>query len=648
MTLFANASTRAKAAWGTALALAASALFLIVASNVLLLGLRAHDGGFHLMEIVASWPRYGVDKRFDRWLTLSTLAGLVVSFGALGAVLRRRPLPLHGKASFATEREIAAAGRRSRQGLLLGRKDGTLLCFGGSEHVLVYAPTRTGKGVGYVIPNLLNWPDSVVVLDVKKENWDKSAGFRAAHGQEVHLFDPLDENGRTARYNPLGYVRSDPIDLYDDLQRIAVMLFPAESRGDPFWFESARSAFVAIGGYVAETPGLPFTIGEILHQLSSTHDLKKHFEKIVEARKSGPSPLSRHCITALNDFLAASENTMNSVRKTVTARLGLWLNLRIDAATAANDFDLRLLRQRPMSIYLGVTPDNLDRLSPLLNLFFQQVVDLNTRELPEQNQKLDRKVLLLLDEFAALGNVHVLAKSVAFLAGYGVRLLTVIQSPAQLRAIYGVDLAKNIITNHAVEVVFAPKEQDVANELSERFGYDTVKAFSRNGPKGLARRVTSETVSEHRRALMLPQEIKLLPKSKAIIFMAGIPPIVADKIVYYEDKAFLKRLLPAPILELPKGRSNALLDAEIKELRSEVAELRAVFRARPLSDEEIADPSTIPADATFDFGDVDVDLEGLSEEEMKAWTLNYIDAQAIEATRRSTRKPTGQRHERHA
>ena len=648
MTLFANASTRARAAWGTALAFAASALFLIVASNVLLLGLRAHDGGFHLMEIVASWPRYGVDKRFDRWLTLSTLAGLVVSFGALGAVLRRRPLPLHGKASFATEREIAAAGRRSRQGLLLGRKDGTLLCFGGSEHVLVYAPTRTGKGVGYVIPNLLNWPDSVVVLDVKKENWDKSAGFRAAHGQEVHLFDPLDENGRTARYNPLGYVRSDPIDLYDDLQRIAVMLFPAESRGDPFWFESARSAFVAIGGYVAETPGLPFTIGEILRQLSSTHDLKKHFEKIVEARKSGPSPLSRHCITALNDFLAASENTMNSVRKTVTARLGLWLNPRIDAATAANDFDLRLLRQRPMSIYLGVTPDNLDRLSPLLNLFFQQVVDLNTRELPEQNQKLDRKVLLLLDEFAALGNVHVLAKSVAFLAGYGVRLLTVIQSPAQLRAIYGVDLAKNIITNHAVEVVFAPKEQDVANELSERFGYDTVKAFSRNGPKGLARRVTSETVSEHRRALMLPQEIKLLPKSKAIIFMAGIPPIVADKIVYYEDKAFLKRLLPAPILELPKGRSNALLDAEIKELRSEVAELRAVFRARPLSDEEIADPSTIPADATFDFGDVDVDLEGLSEEEMKAWTLNYIDAQAIEATRRSTRKPTGQRHERHA
>jgi type IV secretion system protein VirD4 len=530
---------------------------------------------------------------------------------------------------------------RARQGLLLGRKDNRLLCFGGAEHVLVYAPTRTGKGVGYVIPNLLNWPDSVVVLDVKKENFEKSAGFRAAHGQEVFLFDPLDENGRTARYNPLSYVRSDPDDLYDDLQRIAVMLFPSESRGDPFWFESARSAFVAIGGYVSETPSLPFTIGEILRQLSSTHDLKKHFEKIIAARKSGPSPLSRHCVTALHDFLAASENTMNSVRKTVTARLGLWLNPRIDAATAENDFDLRLLRQRPISIYLGVTADNLDRLSPLLNLFFQQVVDLNTRELPEQNPKLNRKLLLLLDEFAALGNVQVLAKSVAFLAGYGVRLLTVIQSPAQLRAIYGVDLTKNIITNHAVEVVFAPKEQDVANELSERFGYDTVKAKSRSGPKGLAMRAISETVSEQRRALMLPQELKLLPKSKAILLLAGVPPIVAEKIVYYEDKAFIERMLPAPQLEAPKGRSTAVLDAEIKELRSEVAELRAVFRARPLSDDEITDPSMIPANATFDFGDVDVDLEGLSEEELKVWTLNYVDAQAIEPAKRKVR---GARH----
>lgn len=156
MTPFASATRSVRAAQGVAVGLAACALFLLVASNVLLLGLRLHDGGLHWSEIATGWPRYGADPRFDRWLTLSTLAGVVVVFGLGGAIFRQRPLPLHGRARFASEREIKAAGLRSKEGVLLGRKDGALLCFGGSEHVLVYAPTRAGKGVGYVIPNLLN------------------------------------------------------------------------------------------------------------------------------------------------------------------------------------------------------------------------------------------------------------------------------------------------------------------------------------------------------------------------------------------------------------------------------------------------------------------------------------------------------------
>lgn len=178
------------------------------------------------------------------------------------------------------------------------------------------------------------------------------------------------------------------------------------------------------------------------------------------------------------------------------------------------------------------------------------------------------------------------------------------------------------------------------------FVYETVSARSRSGPKGLAMRAISETVPEHRRALMLPQELKLLPKSKAFILGTGIPPIIADRITYYEDNSFLKRLLPAPVLQMPKGRSNVLLNAEIKELRSEIAELRAVFRARPVTDEEVTDPSTIPAGASFDFGDVDVDLQGLSEADLKAWSLNYIDAQVIPPTRRTSRKRKGEQHER--
>lgn len=631
MTPLESGSPARSAALRLGLAVAGIAVFLFVGSNVLLLGLRTHDGGFHWNELAIAWPHYGTNERLDRWITFGTLAGTIAAFGLMGFILRTKPRPLHGEARFATERDVRKAGLREKQGILLGRKDGKFLCFGGPEHVMVYAPTRSGKGVGYVIPNLLNWPDSVVALDVKKENFDRTAGFREASGQAVFLFEPLDEQGRTARYNPLAYVRRDPVGLYDDLQRIAVMLFPAENRADPFWFETARSAFVAIGGYVAETPGLPLTIGEILRQLSASSDLKAHFLAAMKERAKSTAPLSSHCIGALNDFLSASENTMNSVRKTTTARLGLWLNPRIDAATSANDFDLRELRSRPMSIYLGVTPDNLDRMAPLLNLFFQQVIDLNSRELPEQNPKLNRRVLLLLDEFPALGHVGVLAKSVAFVAGYGIRLLTIIQSPAQLRAIYGPDLAKTIMTNHAIEVVFAPKEQDVANELSERIGYDTVQAKSRSRPWGLSSGKRSESVSDQRRALMLPQELKLIPASKAFVLAASVPPIICDKIIYYEDAAFTTRLKAPPVIAPNRGPSNMLLASEIIELKSAVAELQATFRTRPMTDEEIADPTLIPDDATFDFGDVPVDLEGLSEDELKDWCSQVIDAAIIPA-----------------
>lgn len=611
-----------------AFSLLAAAIFLTVASNVLLLGLRAHDGGLHLFDILTLAPQFGSDKRLERWLTIGLLAGAVTTFGLLGAILRTRPRPLHGAARFATPREIDAAGLRAKDGLLLAQANGRLLTFGGTEHVIVYAPTRSGKGVGVVIPNLLSWSDSVVVLDMKKENFIKTAGFRAAHGQKVYLFDPVNPEGRTARYNPLSCVRRDPADLYDDLQRIAGMLFPPEPRGDPFWTEAARSAFIAIGGYIAETPQLPFTIGEILRQLTAAADVKAHFESVLSARKAGPDQLSSSCVAALNDFLAASENTLQSVRKTVTARLGLWLNPRIDAATSASDFDLSKLRSEAVSIYLAVTPDNLDRLAPLLNLFFQEVIDLNARELPEHNPAHSRQLLLLLDEFPSLGHVGVLAKSVAFIAGYGIRLLTVLQSPSQLRAIYGADEAKNFLTNHAVEIVFTPKEHDVAAELSERFGTQTVEAKSRSRPWGFSNRSRSETISDHRRPLLLPQELKLTPKAKAFVLMAGVPPILADKLVYYEDHRFTARLLPPPIIEPMPAPANEALASQVLQLQQDVAELRAIVIRRPLTEAEIDDPASIPADALSSLADVPLDLENVSEEALNAWVVGYIDRAA--------------------
>lgn len=548
---------------------------VVLSSNLAQLLHGSYDGKFQTLAVFSMLT--GEDSRGVTAARLSLLivGGLVV-FAAGGIWNKTRRQTLFGEARWATESEIRKNNLRSKRGLIVGRFKGKFLIFGGSEHVFVSAPTRGGKGVGIVIPNLLNWPDSTIVLDVKKENWELTSGFRKAAGQAVYLFDPLDPEGRTARYNPLGYVnRATTDDLYDDLQRIATMLLPTDSRtADPFWTNSARTAFIAIAGYVAETNELPFTLGEVLRQFNTSNKISQHFMDIATERES-TRPLSRQCRTAMNDFLSGSDKTVQSIRSTVTAKLNLWLNGRIDAATSANDFDLRDLRRKPISIYLGVTPDNLERLAPLLNLFFQQAVDLNSRSLPEHDKGMDRQVMLMMDEFRTLGNVEVISKGVAFLAGYGFRIVTIVQSPAQLRAVYGPDEAANYITNHGVEVIFTPKDHAVAKELSERFGNDTVSRKSRSRGIGLAKSNRTESTSDDRRPLMLPQELVLTPYEEEYVLKAGMPPIKAEKILYFKEAVFKKRVLPAPEVEPAKPASDARQDTlkrRVQALRMSQAE----------------------------------------------------------------------------
>ncbi|WP_340318123.1 type IV secretory system conjugative DNA transfer family protein [Rhizorhabdus argentea] len=488
---------------------------------------------------------YRHDPNVRSWFTRGLLLSGVTAAILIAMLLRRR-VSLYGEARFAREAELRREGLRDDHGIILGRKHGRYLIFGGTEHALLEAPTRSGKGVGVVIPNLLNWRDSVVVLDVKKENWDLTAGFRAGQGQQVFLFDPLDTGCRTARYNPLSYIdRTNPVEVVNELQKIAVMLFPAPERGDPFWTEASRVGFVGIGGYVAATPDLPFTIGEIYRHLTNG-DPKVRLPRLVRERDAAGDPLSQACASALADFTSASDNTFASIKQTITGRLNLWLNPYVDDATSESDFDLRDLRSQRLSIYLGVSPDNIERIAPLYNLLFQQLVDLNTRDPATHRQPIE--VLVLLDEFARLGRATTIASSIAYIATYGLRLLLVIQSRAQLRAIYGHDEAENIVTNCGIEIAFTPKELKVANELSERLGFYTTKSVSRSRTIHglLANRSQSE--ADHRRALMLPQELMQLPKDKMLVLRGGIPPILAGKLFYYSRRAFIRRLLPAPML----------------------------------------------------------------------------------------------------
>lgn len=582
--------------------------------------------GLHRLSQDVDWLKapgwlwyYRADRLVAHWIQTGVLVtGVIALLMGLGLAQGLRPA-LYGRARFATEAQIAAGGLRAAHGIILGRANGRYLVFGGSEHVMLYAPTRTGKGVGVVIPNLLNWADSVVVLDVKRENWMATAGFRAAHGHKVLLFDPLAVDGATARYNPLAHIaRRDAVATLDELQRIATMLFPAPPRGDPFWAEAARTGFIGVGAMVAQTPDLPFTLGEILRQLT-TGEPKTRLSELIETRAREQRPLSSGCVSALSDFCAAADTTFASIRQTLTARLGLWLNPLVDQATAESDFDLRTLRDQRQSIYLAAAPENLVRIGPLYNLLMQQLIDLNTRRLPSPGQQ-GPQVLVLLDEFARLGQAEAIAHGFSFVAGYGLRLLAVLQSPSQLRAQYGEDLANEIMTNCGVEIAFTPKDVKAAQMLSDRLGFYGAPAFSRTKPNGFASGARSISQSEQRRALMWPQELLALPSDQLLVLRGGVAPVRGRKITYYRDKAFTPRLLPPPIVQ---ARSDpAAPDTAVKLVMRNMTPQEA-WGETPLRLDQLD-----PKDLDLPVG------ETLTLAQVETWAMAYLDRVAIKSPAR--------------
>ena len=543
MTRFASAAPGTRAALIAAGLAAGLALFCLGTFLVALVGLGRFSGDIDPVRVPAWFLYYRHDPEVRRWLGVGAgVMGLILLIlgTAIALGIRR---PLHGAARWSTRGEQRRNHLRDRTGILLGQTAEGLLIAGGPDHVMLYAPTRTGKGVGVVVPNLLTWPSSVVVLDIKRENFNATAGFRAGAGQNVRLFDPLAPDGRTARFNPLHHIdRTAPILVLDELQRIAGMLFPTHSHGDPFWSEAARTGFIGVGAYIAATPDLPFTLGEIYRQLTEG-DPRERFPKVLEERRRIGDPIPAGAASALTDFCSSGENTFASIRQSITTRMGLWLNPLVDAATSASDFDLRDIRGGRLSLYLAASPENMDRVAPLYALLFQQLVDLNSRTLPAADTL---PTLVLLDEFARLGRAPVLAHALAWVAGYGLRLLPVIQSPSQLRALYGPDITEDILTNCGLEIVFAPKELKVAQELSERLGYYTYRARSRSRPIGLGQGRRSLTDSDQRRALMLPQELMQLSDKALIILKAGLAPTRGRKLVYYSDRRFTDRLRPPP------------------------------------------------------------------------------------------------------
>ncbi|WP_082783685.1 type IV secretory system conjugative DNA transfer family protein, partial [Snodgrassella sp. CFCC 13594] len=488
---------------------------------------------------------------------------------------------LHGSARFANKVEVLKTGLLQKEfnktdypDLLIGKFGKDYLRWASNTFLYLAAPTRSGKGVGIVIPNCLHYRGSMVVYDPKLENFLITGGFRQDKlKQKVFLFNPAGQMPEHAinpnapvvshRWNPMTYIRRDPRYMYKDIMKMADILIPKPSKDTgsaTFFAESAQKLFTGLVLYMLETEQerdlddskQKSTLANLFRMTAPPNGmtLTEWIKEEIELRDQQPhTQLSSNCKTLLYGFANGNAKTGADILATLTAPLGVFLDPVVEAATSGDDFMLTDVRRQRMTIYIGIIPTDTGPFSRLTNLFFSQLVSLNVQQgLPENNPAIKYQCTLLMDEFTALGVIPAIQHGVSYIAGYGLRLLIIIQSPSQVTDLYGRDATRTFFTNFDCHVVFTPADDADAEEYSKMIGYETFKAksLSRSSGRGGSR---SQNQSDQRRAVMLPQELKLMPSSECIISMAKNRPIKAQKIIYWQDPAFIERAnLPCPIV----------------------------------------------------------------------------------------------------
>lgn len=456
----------------------------------------------------------------------------------------KKPESIHGDAHWATTREIKKMGLRSKRGVLLGNYKNKFLVVDGFQHILLFAPTGSGKGVGFVIPNLLFWEQSVIVHDIKLENYEFTSGWRRKHlKQKVFLWNPASPDGISHCYNPMDWISTKPGQMVDDVQKICNFLLPEQE----FWQNEARALLTGVMLYlVCPDTDKPATLGEVVRTLRND-DVVYNLAVVLDTLGKKIHPVAYMNIAS---YLQKPDKERGSVTSTANSSLELWANPLIDTTTATSDFNLHEFKLTPHTCYVGLTPDNITRLKPLMSMFYQQCAAFFTAHMPRPNEKFG--VLMLMDEFPTLGKMEQFQAGIAYFRGYKVRLFLIIQDTEQLKGIYEESGMNSFLSNSTYRITFAANNMETANLISQLLGNKTVQQMSYNKPKYLDLNPGSRSlhVSDVQRALLLPQEVIQLPREDQIILIESQPPIRAKKIFYFKDRLFKSRLLPK--IKIPK------------------------------------------------------------------------------------------------
>ena len=545
---------------------------------------------------LAGWPIYYPPAFFWWWYfydayapsvfvegaTIAASGGFISIAVAIGmSVWRAREaknVETYGSARWAERAEVKAAGLLGANGVVLGKLGRDYLRHDGPEHVLCFAPTRSGKGVGLVVPSLLTWPGSAIVHDIKGENWQLTAGFRAKHGR-VLLFDPT--NPKSAAYNPLLEVRRGDWEVRD-VQNVADVLVDPEGSLDKrnHWEKTSHSLLVGAILHVLYAEA-DKTLAGVAAFLS---DPKQPIEATLKAMmttphlgEAGPHPV---VASTARELLNKSDNERSGVLSTAMSFLGLYRDPVVAQVTSRCDWRIAdlIADRRPATLYLVVPPSDISRTKPLIRLVLNQIGRRLTEDLHAKERR--HRVLMMLDEFPALGRLDFFESALAFMAGYGIKSFLIAQSLNQIEKAYGVN--NSILDNCHVRVSFATNDERTAKRVSDALGTATeMKAMKNYAGHRLSPWLGHLMVSrsETARPLLTPGEVMQLPPADEIVMLAGTPPIRAKKARYYEDARLKERVLSPPDPQKSAPKSSADGWSTLAPQKPDAALLAAVAKA---------------------------------------------------------------------
>lgn len=510
---------------------------------------------YHPWKLFEWWFSYGAytPEIFDTGGAIAGSSGMVAVAVAIAmSVWRSRQARLvttYGSARWANAHDIRKAGLTQPEGVFLGQHDRQYLRHEGPEHVLTFAPTRSGKGVGLVVPTLLSWPASAVIHDIKGENWQITAGWRSRFSHCL-LFNPTD--AKSAAYNPLLEVRRGAHEVRD-VQNIADILVDPEGALEKRNHWEKTSHALLVGAilhvlYAGEDKTLR-GVANFLSDPASPFELTLHRMMTTPHLGEGPHPV---VASAAREVLNKSDNERSGVLSTAMSFLGLYRDPTVAEVTSRCDWRIAdlIAAEHPVSLYLVVPPSDISRTKPLIRLILNQIGRRLTESL-DGSDGIERrhKLLLMLDEFPALGRLDFFETALAFMAGYGIRSFLIAQSLNQIDKAYGQN--HSILDNCHVRVTFATNDERTAKRISETLGTATELRAQRNyAGHRLAPWLGHLMVSrqETARPLLTPGEVMQLPPDDAVVMVSSMAPIKARKLRYYADANFKQRVLPPPAL----------------------------------------------------------------------------------------------------